>query len=806
MPTHRFLYLLLLFYVISPAAAQQVFNIKGTVITADGKPAEGVSIRILGRGTGTKTTAAGEYLLQINEKGTYTLRVSSVGLVPIEKQVRITEGDVNVETISLTENAETLEEVVVSSSKPNPFVVRRSRNVAKIPLANLENPQVYTTITRQLFDEQITTDLSEALKNTPGILKMQGSPGRAGDGGIYYNLRGFSTPITMVDGIPAQTNGETDIANIERVEVMKGPSGTLYGGALTTFGGLINVVTKKPVDTVGGEVSYSVGNFNLNRLSADIYGPLDKSRKLTARMNAAYHKQNTFQDNGFRKSTFLAPVIDYRVNDRLQLTLGAEFFNYEGTNPSIVFLARTRPFFARTPDELNFDWNRSYTNDDITLKALSSNIHGQVNYRLSAGWTSQTNFSRNTRNTDGIYQYMFIRGNESDDAVERNVQLQNATAASTSIQQNFIGDVKIGGLRNRLIIGLDYLNQELDNNLSGIVKYDTVSGSNPGANYGRISNALVTEKIVGSNAALTRNHSSSNVYSAYFSDLVNITDQLMAMLSLRVDRFESLGQRNTNTGVITENSKYGQTAWSPKFGLVYQVLRDRVSLFGNYMNGFSNVQPVQQPLEDISGILKPQQANQWEGGVKIDLFDNRLNLTASYYDISVDNMIRTEVVERDGTNYNISVQDGTQKSKGFEVELIANPVSGLNIVAGYSHNNSKFEKADANVDGRRPVSAGPADIANAWISYTLPQGKAKGLGAGFGLNYVGEHLTANAVTTGIFTLPSYTLLNATVFYDQQRFRIGLKLNNLGDTRYFSGQGVLSPQMARNIAANLTVKF
>ncbi|SEM72932.1 iron complex outermembrane recepter protein [bacterium A37T11] len=803
---NQFLYLVVFILATQSVAAQQNFQIKGIVLTADGKPAEGVSVRLVGLGIATKTSANGEYSLQTTEKGTFTLRISSVGLMPIEKQITIKDATVQMDTIRLAESAETLEEVVISTSKPNPFVVRRSRNVAKIPLGNLENPQVYTTITRQLLDEQVTTDLTDALKNTPGILKMQGSPGRAGDGGIYYNLRGFSTRITMVDGMPAQTNGETDVANIERVEVIKGPSGALYGGALTTFGGLINVVTKKPVDTLGGEVSYTAGNLNLSRIAADIYGPIDKGRKLTARLNAAYHKQNTFQDNGHRQSTFLAPVLDYRLNDRVQITLGAEFYQYEGTNPSIVFLARTRQFFARTPKELHFDWNRSYTNDDMTLKAPSSNVHGQLNVHLSGSWTSQTNFSRNSRKTDGIYQYLFVRGNESDDALERNVQLQNYAGASTGIQQNFIGDVKVAGLRNRIIVGLDYLNQELNNNLSAIVKYDTVSGSNPGANYGKISNALVTEKIVNAGGALTRNHSSSNVYSAYASDLINITGQLMAMLSLRVDRFQSLGQRNISTGVMTDNSKYGQTAWSPKFGLVYQLLKDRVSLFGNYMNGFSNLEPVSQPLDDISGVLKPQQANQWEGGVKVDLLNNRLNLTASYYDISVTNMVRTEVVEREGVAYNISVQDGTQKSKGMELELIANPLKGLNIVAGFSHNDSKYEKADANVNGRRPGSAGPADVANGWISYTLWQGKVKGLGAGFGINYVGKHLTANTLTTGVFTFPSYTLLQATVYYDGPRFRLGLKVNNLTDEHYFTGQGVISPQMPRNVAANLTVKF
>src|SRR5690606_40609439 len=134
------------------------------------------------------------------------------------------------------------------------------------------------------------------------------------------------------------------------------------------------------------------------------------------------------------------------------------------------------------------------------------------------------------------------------------------------------------------------------------------------------------------------------------------------------------GLRNLNGGDRT--GAYLQTAFSPKVGIVYQLLKDRLSLFGNYMNGFRNVAPVTQPLPDISGIFDPQRANQLEGGVKLDAFQNRLTFTASYYDINVTNVTRSEQVERDGQFYNITVQDGEQLSRGFELDLVARPVEG----------------------------------------------------------------------------------------------------------------------------------
>lgn len=779
----------------------------GKVRTSDGQPVREAAVVILETRQQTVTANDGSFKFDHVKNGTYTIKASVLGLPPMKQTVTVTHGGSSSIDFTLSESAVGLQEVEITTRTMGKELNKESRTVAKLPLKYLENPQVYTTLSDKLLTEQIITDLSDGLKNAPGIVKMQSSIGRSGDGAVYYNLRGFPTRVSMVDGLPGQTNGEIDLANVQSVEIIKGPSGTLFGGAVTSFGGLINVETKKPLDTLGGEISYTGGSYDLNRITADIYGPLNKSKTLTARVNAAYHTRNSFQDAGFRKSFFLAPVIAYRLNERTNITLGAEFYSYEGTNPSIIFLNRVRKFFATTPDELNYDWKRSYTSNDITLKAPSTNIHGRIDHQLGGGWVSSTNFSRNVRKTDGMYQYEFIRGIANDDLLERNVQLQNADAATTSIQQNFTGDFRVAGLRNRLIVGVDYLNQTSNVNNSAIIKYDSLSGSNPDSKkYAMLSLASATAKIALSNAAPTKTYSSNNVYGVYASNVINITDNLLAMLSLRLDYFASNGTSDYVTGKLVKDSRYYQTALSPKFGLVYQVIPGRVSVFGNYMNGFSNVASVTQPVPEVNGNFKPQQANQAEGGVKLDLLDNRLTFTASYYDIQVKNIVRDDNYRYNGTDYTIKVQDGTQRSKGVELELMAAPVKGLNIMAGYSHNDSKLNTSGKDVDGTRPSSAGPADIANAWISYTIPAGKLRGLGVGVGGNYVSEHVTANSTVTGIFTFPSYTLLNATAFYDARKYRIGLKFDNITNAEYYVGQGVISPQMPFNFSANVSLKF
>jgi iron complex outermembrane receptor protein len=274
------------------------------------------------------------------------------------------------------------------------------------------------------------------------------------------------------------------------------------------------------------------------------------------------------------------------------------------------------------------------------------------------------------------------------------------------------------------------------------------------------------------------------------SDVLNITDKLLVMASLRVDRY-----MNKGTYYPSQDStagKYNQTALSPKFGAVYQVVKDRVSIFGNYMNGFNNVSG-----SDFEGnTFKPTEANQWEGGVKLDF--NKISATLSYYDISVTNVTRDDV-----EHPNFSIQDGTQVSKGFEAEVIANPIPGLNIVAGYTYNDSKYTKANASIDGLRPTTAGPPKVGNLWISYRIAAGAAKGLGFGFGGIYASEYYQTNT-TSFQFSIPSYTVLDAAVFYDRPGFRLGMKVDNLTNEKYWSYR--LASQNPLRVTGSVTFKF
>lgn len=817
--------ILLLFLLYSGIVlGQNTGVVTGKVVNSKNEPIENASVEIENLKKGSETDSKGLFRIANIPEGNFLLKISFVGHSPKEIAVKIISGQVTeVATVTLT-SGESLAEVVVNGQgNVNTFSRETSTMVSKMPLKKLENPQVYDNITSELLQEQVVTTFDDAIKNSSGLTKLWESTGRGGDGAGYYSLRGFPVQPTLVNGLPGLTNASPDPANIETIEVIKGPSGTLFGSSLISYGGLINIVTKKPYDYFGGSVNYTLGSFGLNRVSADVNTPLDKDGDVALRLNTAYQTKNSFQDAGFSKSFFVAPSLSYQVNDRLSFLVNTEFYNSESTNPTMIFVDRGAPLRVTNIKELGYDTHRSYTSNDLTLENPNFSLQAQMNYEFSDKWTSQTVVSRSSSKSQGYYSYLyettrFYQDREEEEGavtnldegivLSRYMNHQNSTTLTTDFQQNFIGDFEIGGMRNRVVAGLDYFQRNITDNGTGYIGNgnvyignaslqnvnESVYGIYDSSNYitDYDSGILSTQHVDDLLANTERNNrkTQEDIYSAYVSNVLNITPKFSAMASLRIDQFE--------------NETNSQTALSPKFGLVYQPVQDKVSVFANYMDGFSNVAPSEAINQDTGETRRltfdPEHATQFEIGTKLNLLNDRLFATVSYYDINVDNIVM-------GNGFDVT-QDGEKYSRGFEARITASPVEGLNLVAGYSHNSSEVTRADENDDflGRRPESAGPEDMANLWASYRFQNGFIKDFGIGFGGNYASENMIFNRNLAGTFTLPSYTILNAAVFYDIDQFSINLKLNNLTNEDYFNGWSTINPQQPRNFAASLTYKF
>lgn len=762
--------------------AQDKFgNIQGTVLTADNSPAVNVSVLIQSPRLGTVTDNEGAFKFRRLKPGQYTVQISLLGHETQEKVISVEAGKTAAVALSLLLSENQLKEVIITGNQ-NRFGQRESDAVARLPISNLENPQAYSVISKELMQEQITVDYKDALRNTPGAAVGYGN---VFNGVTYLILRGFWVTSQVRNGMGAQQNGGIDPVNVERVEVLKGPSGTLFGSSLINFGGFSNLVTKKPFDAFKGEVSYTVGSWNLNRLTADINTPLNKDKSLLMRVNAAVQSNNTFQTYGVHRSFAIAPSLSYKVNDRLTLSIDAELYKIKrNTNPVFGFTNTTFKNISQVP----LDYFQSITTNDPMLDQGNMNLYAEAKYKISGNWTSSTQFSTGNTVYDNV-NTMWPNPWMNDSMIIRNfVGARGSVYQSRQFQQNFTGDFHIGRFRHRLVAGAEmyFVENKVISTLT--MPYDTINVRYP---IKQLSMDRINQMVAQSDT-LTQATSRQYRYAAYVSDVLNFTDYLSLMLSLRIERFENKGT-STNGQPVAKAGVYGQTSISPKLGIVYQPVKDVVSVFANYMNGYQNVAPITQGGELF--VPKPQYGNQWEIGAKADAFNHKLSGTISYYNITLSNVLRPDPAQP-----TIQIQDGTQRSTGFEADIIANPVDGLNIVAGYGYNTYKYTKASKALEG---TGTGlPAHLANWWISYRFPANVLKGLGLGLGGNYVSTVYPNNE--SGLLTIPEYTKFDATIFYDQPKFRVGLKVNNITDERYWGVNN--DPQNPRQVVANLSFKF
>jgi iron complex outermembrane receptor protein len=801
---------ILAFILFTHFSFAQQATITGTVTDSNQMPIIGANVSLKNTSKGAQTNEKGSFEISNLESGDYVLTLSYLGFKTKDIALSISNNqNLDLGNITLYEGNEILTEVVINGERRNMFSRKKTAYVSKLPLKDIENTQVYSTITNEILKSQTVTNFDDALKNATGVEQLWTSTGRGGDGAGYYSLRGFSVQPQLVNGLPGLTNGTINPANIERIEVLKGPSATLFGNAVSSYGGLINVVTKKPYVGTGGELSFTSGSYGLNQIVGDFNTALSKKENIYFRLNTAYTTEQSFQDAGFRKSFFIAPSLSYKVTNRLSFSFYGEITQAEQTNPTFLFLNRSAPSAASNLDELGYNNKLSFTSNDLTLENPTQNYRVEMDYKLSDTWQSQTLLSTSNTSTKGYYSYLFDYGILEGNTFTRFVNKQNANTQTTDIQQNFIGDFKIASLRNRVVIGLDYFNETQTNNSTGYAFYGNVTpdggtnGDNPFTPV--IETDSYPLSTAGVDAALASQgvsnvKSKNHIYSLYVSDVVDITENLSAMVGLRLDHFDNEGD------LTNPDDDYNQTTLSPKFGIVYQPIKDQLAVFANYQNGFTNVAPqlVGNP-DDGPQTLKtfdPEQANQLEFGVKTNLFSNRLNVTMSYYDIKV----KDRVITDPSSPFN-KIQGGEVVSKGFEIELNANPVNGLNIRAGFSNNDSETTKSDnTEILNKRPLEAGPETLYNFWANYEFQVGALDGFGLGFGFNGASERYAINYESTGDFILPSYTIANASVFYQANKYRIGLKLNNAFNKEYYKGWTTINPQTPRTFLANFSYQF
>lgn len=699
-----------------------------------------------------------------------------------------------------TVKANDIEEVIVDA-----YIKKDTEYTNKMPMKAIEDPQVYSSVSKATLENQVLFTVDDAYRNVTGLQSMWTATSRAGDGGSYIILRGFPSNNSMRNGLVSPITTVIDAINIERFEILKGPAGTIYGSNVASYGGLINRTTKKPFDTAQGQVSLFGGSYNTYRAQADINTPLTNDRKLLFRINTAYTNKGTFQKTDAQNSFFaFTPSLTYNATDRLQFNLEYEFFQSRAIGDNFFFYLSPQTLGGidnmKDLEKAGLDYKQSYSGKGLYTTARNSNIFGQINYQINKNIKSSTNINNSDSFSDGSNPYFTVILNEANNlVVGRADQATNKSKKSYfQIQQNFNFDYKFeNGMRNRTLVGVDFLRTTTRLHYYGLnsTKYpmgffDFVPVR--GADYSNF-NASTLGAIYSDpdNVSSTSNIGDLRTYSGYLSNVFTPLEGLNIVVGLRYENNDFLGGKI----YVNNSAPYKQSALSPKAGLVYQIIKDKFSVFGNYQNSFkSNGYYIVDKQSNIA-LSDPERANQFEGGFKGNLFNGRINASVSYYDIKVKNML-LDTGEYLDNFQSVQTQAGKLHSKGVELEVNAYLVKGFSLIGGIAYNDTRDVQT-----GLRPNTAGSYWLANFNASYQFLDGNLEGLGFGIGGNYASDNNV-----TGNFILPKYFVLNANAFYDAKKFRIGVKVDNFTNQHYWTGYTTANPQTLINALGSITYKF
>ncbi|MBL1210202.1 TonB-dependent siderophore receptor [Geminocystis sp. GBBB08] len=658
---------------------------------------------------------------------------------------------------SATQEEQEKIEIIATGEAPqeNNYFVPDASTATRTDTPILDTPQSIQVVPQEVLRDQQVIRVDEALRNVSNVI------GRLSPFGASTSLtiRGFTSdnftggPI-LRDGFRVNDNlGTQETANVERVEVLKGPSSVLYGQ--NDPGGIINLVTKRPLFEPFYEVGLQVGSYTLIRPTIDISGPLTEDKSLRYRLNVAYLNDDGFRDfNVNTKRFFIAPVVSWDISDKTNFSVVLEYNNEES------------PFDLGIPARGNgvFDVpsNRVVGELDDSLRNKSFTLGYDFQHQFNDDWTFNHGFRYVNQNYN-VFPLLPFSVDEKTGDITLFFADRSYHSDDYSIQTNVVGNFNTGSVEHTLLAGLDLNFNRFDEQYTRISRATPVILNIFNPVYG-----TVPRPDLSSVQPFPPFDTQYDRYGVFLQDQVNFSDKFILVGSIRYDIVD-YRLDETYATLYGTNPTRNDSKWSPRVGFIYKPI-ETVSIYGNYSQSF-------KPNfgADINGnSFEPETAGGFEVGVKAEFLEGKMFTTLAYFDITKQN-----VVTADPTNPLFSVVSGEQRSQGFEFDIAGEILPGWRIIANYAYTDAKVTEDNTIPVGNRLFNA-PYNSAGLWTTYEFQKGDLQGLGFGLGFNYVGDRYgdLANSYTVG-----DYFITNMAVFYNREDWRIALNVNNLFDTNY-----------------------
>ncbi len=617
-------------------------------------------------------------------------------------------------------------------------------------------PAAVVVIPREVLEEQDVRTLDDALRNASSVTRVFGGGYGLSDN---YLIRGL--PMRFLrDGLP---DGPTfvgyrrTLADVASIEVLKGPGSALYGRA--EAGGSVNIATLAPLDRFGARGEASVGRFDSVALTGDVTGPL--SAGVAARL-IGNHEQSDGYRGLERRFTDVLPTVSADLGGH-RLTL-----DYDHRDQRLVVDNYGIPFtvdrtLAPVDREARFysPFNRvEQTIDRVTLSD-TARVHPAV--RLRAALSYDRRDVSITRNAGGNVV------NAAGAMTGRNGRTQSDEADYWTGQFEAVVTGRTGALGHTLLLGAEYADHEVDTRRMNHALPDVLIAE---------GTARAPEDGFGATTLAFDRNIRSQTLSLYGQDQVALGTTVKLRAGLRYDAVKLVDEGLQGTG-------RRRIAGSPDL-LSYQagaVWRPTawLSLYGGYAHGeFVSVQTESQSLSPV-----PETSGQVEAGFKTELLDGRLNANLAVFETRRDDYFITLVPGGD------PVQQGRQRSRGVELDVLGTPIPGLSVIGNGAYVDARNRSAALSsvtgiasnqpVDGNRLPST-PRWSGSAWAAYEVQDGALKGLSLGGGLFYKGAVFVDQLE---LLRVPDYLIARAAIGYRVGPVQAQVTVENLTDADYFS---------------------
>lgn len=693
---------------------------------------------------------------------------------------------------------DTLPEVKITASPygaTQGYAAPVARSATKTDTPIMETPVSIQTVTSDVITDRRYTRLQETLENVGGVVPIAS----VGEGSRYM-IRGFRQDRIYRDGL--QANGlnaafptEYDTATTENIEVVKGPASVLYGRIEP--GGLINITTKKPQAVSKHSIGAEAGSFGFRRIEADSTGRLGEDSKLLYRMVAAVQESSTFKDFGQDNRIVFAPSLTWQPAASTDFRVSVEYFQGDRQAEYGTPVIGTRP--------VNLPRQRSFLDPNDPkdqFKRLQIGI--DLNHKLNDAWTLRHRFLFGQLNNREVWvDPIGLRADNR--TLDRNIFGQTADSKNYSTNLDLVGDLDLGTMKHHILVGMDYLEGRTHYGLGGnwrdpnpalaIDIYNPTYGINP-ALFSSVFASYVMP-------AFAHSVFKDNVFGLYLQDQIKVTEKWQVLVGGRYD-WATTGRGPGATEAAAEAAvpQRKDKAFSPRLAALYQ-FRPDLSTYASWSQSFG----ANNLFGSIPGqVFDPQQGEQYELGLKAELFEQRLFANMSIYHLTKSNVISPDTTTADPTDTIATAQ----RARGAELDLSGKVTDRINVTASYAYTDAVVTKDIVGLIGKR-INSMPQHMLSLWGRYDLPSG----LNIGLGGVVIGSR---QGDLTNTFILPGYARLDAMASYafkmGSQALTARLNVRNLLDKLYYesSAQVNASPREGvvvgapRSINASLNMEF